>query len=160
MKKLAAAAIVAVFTACAGVTSSVPRASDETAVRDVLNRFVSAWNQHDMDEFAQLFSEDADFVNVVGMRWLGRAAIKDAHVRSHAAQFRNSRLVITDSAVRFLSPDVAVARSTWELNGHLSPDGRAAPTRRGIITNVLKKSEAGWQIVVTQNTDILERPPN
>ncbi|WP_246684898.1 hypothetical protein [Mesorhizobium sp. B2-7-1] len=36
---------------------------------DAAAAFADAWNRHDMDDFAVLFSEDANFVNVVGMWW-------------------------------------------------------------------------------------------
>ncbi|MDX8512638.1 SgcJ/EcaC family oxidoreductase [Mesorhizobium captivum] len=39
---------------------------------DVATAFADAWNRHDMDDFAALFSEDANFVNVVGMWWKNR----------------------------------------------------------------------------------------
>jgi uncharacterized protein (TIGR02246 family) len=127
---------------------------DEAAVNAVLRAFEEAWNRHDMDSLANLFADDADFVNVVGKRWLGRAAIKEAHVATHTTIFRNSHLVVGDTSVRFPKPDVAVARSRWDLTGHTTPAGLAAPPRKGFVTNVLVKSKGKWQIVVTQNTDI------
>lgn len=135
-----------------------PPGRDEEAVKAVVRAFEEAWNRHDMDSFASLFADDADFVNVRGRRWLGRPAIKEAHVASHTTIFKNSRLVMGDTSVRFLKPDVAVARSHWDLTGHTTRAGDAAPPREGILTNVLVKSNGKWQIVVTQNTDIV--PPS
>ena len=132
-------------------------ADDEAAVRSVLRGFEEAWNRHDMDAFARLFTEDADFVNVRGARWIGRPAIKEAHQASHGTVFKASRLSVPETSVRFLKPDVAVARSTWDLVGHTTPTGEPQPPRKGILTNVLVKGDGGWQIVVTQNTDIV--PP-
>jgi uncharacterized protein (TIGR02246 family) len=126
---------------------------DEEAVNAVVRAFEEAWNRHDMDSLANLFADDADFVNVRGRR-LGRAAIKEAHVASHTRIFKNSHLVIGETSVRFLKPDVAVARSRWDLTGHTTPAGQAAPPRKGFVTNVLVKSKGKWQIVVAQNTDI------
>jgi len=34
---------------------------------EVADGFAGAWNRHDMEAFGQLFHEDADFVNVVGL---------------------------------------------------------------------------------------------
>ncbi len=48
---------------------------EKTAVIAVVQHFVDAWNLHDMDAFASLFPEDADFVNVIGQRWIGPEAI-------------------------------------------------------------------------------------
>lgn len=146
---------------CAGALASVPldAADDEAAVKAVLRGFEEAWNRHDMDAFGRLFADDADFVNVRGTRWIGRPAIQQAHTASHAAQFKNSRLRIGDTTVRFPKPEVAVARSVWDLEGHTSPTGEPQPPRKGILTNVLANGPAGWKIVTSQNTDIVTPPP-
>lgn len=138
-----------------GSPVAAAHAGEEEAVTAVVGAFEDAWNRHDMDSLASLFADDADFVNVRGMRWIGRAAIKEAHVATHATIFKNSRLRMQETSVRFLKPDVAVARSLWELTGQTTREGNVAPPRRGILTNVLMKVEGKWRIVVTQNTDIV-----
>jgi uncharacterized protein (TIGR02246 family) len=132
------------------------RSSDEAAVRAVVGGFENAWNQHDMDSLANLFTSDADFVNVIGMRWVGREAIKQAHLASHSAMFKTSTLQIGDTTIKFLKPDVAIARSLWSLSGIVSPKGDLIPSRTGILTHVLVKSDGHWLIAMTQNTDIVK----
>jgi uncharacterized protein (TIGR02246 family) len=130
-------------------------AADEQAVTAVIRAFEEAWNRHDMDSFASLFLDDADFVNVLGSRWIGRTAIREAHAATHATIFKHSRLHMKETSVRFLKPDVAVARSLWDLTGHSTPTGEIAPPRKGILTNVLMKEKGRWRIVVSQNTDVV-----
>jgi hypothetical protein len=60
--------------------------NDEVGVNAVVRGFEEAWNRHDMDALATLFANDADFVNVIGMRWVGRDAIKQSHAASHASK--------------------------------------------------------------------------
>jgi uncharacterized protein (TIGR02246 family) len=128
--------------------------NDEVGVNAVVHGFEDAWNRHDMDAFAMLFATDADFVNVIGMRWVGRDAIKQHHAASHATMFKTSTLKFGDTAVRFLKADVATARSVWTLSGITSATGQLAPTRTGILTHVLERIDGHWLIVLTQNTDI------
>jgi uncharacterized protein (TIGR02246 family) len=128
--------------------------NDEVGVDAVVHGFEDAWNRHDMDAFAMLFATDADFVNVIGMRWVGRDAIKQHHAASHATIFKTSTLKIGDTTVRFLKADVATARSVWTLSGITSETGQLAPTRTGILTHVLERIDGHWLIVLTQNTDI------
>ena len=59
---------------------------------DAGRAFAEAWNRHDMDDFASLFCEDANFVNVVGMWWRNRSEIEAAHRATHATMFRDSQL--------------------------------------------------------------------
>jgi uncharacterized protein (TIGR02246 family) len=128
--------------------------NDDLGVNAVVHGFEDAWNRHDMDAFAMLFATDADFVNVIGMRWVGRDAIKQHHAASHATMFKTSTLKIGDTTVRFLKADVATARSVWTLSGITSATGQLAPTRTGILTHVLERIDGQWLIVLTQNTDI------
>jgi uncharacterized protein (TIGR02246 family) len=127
--------------------------NDEAGVNAVVRGFEDAWNRHDMDAFAMLFATDADFVNVVGMRWVGRDAIKQHHAASHATIFKSSTLKIGDTTLRFLKADVATARSIWTLSG-TSESGQLSPTRTGILTHVIARIDGHWLIVLTQNTDI------
>ncbi len=130
-------------------------------MKAAVQSFVDAWNQHDMDALAALFTEDADFVNVRGTRWVGRSAIREGHAAAHATIFKNSQLGILELSVRFLKPDVAVARWACELTGQTTPAGEAVPPRRAIPTFVMTKTHDRWLIVVGQNTDIVPtvRPP-
>jgi uncharacterized protein (TIGR02246 family) len=129
---------------------------DTSEVTRVVNAFADAWNRHDMEAFAQLFAADAEFVNVVGLWWKGRAEIKQAHEVTHASMFKNSRLTILDTSVRFPLPRFAIARSRWRLEGHVGPEGQALPARTGILVNVLTVDDGNWAIIDSQNTDIVE----
>ncbi len=130
--------------------------ADESEVAQVVAGFAEAWNRHDMDAFGALFAPDAEFVNVVGIWWKGREQIREAHAFTHATMFRDSRLDLLDTQVRFPAPGIAIARSRWSLEGHRDPDGRTLPRRTGILVNVLRRGEDGWSIVDSQNTDIVE----
>src|SRR5438477_12680723 len=103
--------------------------SDRRDIENVVRAFGEHWNQHDMEAFAQLFANDAEFVNVVGLWWKGREEIKRAHLATHATMFKKSRLEIGDVAIRFITSEVAIARSRWALSGHASPSGEMLPQR-------------------------------
>src|ERR1039457_5586894 len=76
--------------------------NDEVGVSAVVHGFEDAWNRHDMDAFAKLFATDADFVNVRGMRRVGRDEITKAHAAVHATIFKTSTLKIGETTIRFL----------------------------------------------------------
>src|ERR1700733_91233 len=130
------------------------QSNDEVGVRTVVDGFEDAWNRHDMSALAMFFATDADFVNVMGMRWVCREEIKNAHSASHATIFKTSTLKLGETTVRFLKPDVATARSVSPLSGQMSVNGQVAPTRTGILSHVLVRTDGRWQIVMSQNTDI------
>ena len=131
--------------------------SDQTAdVTAVVSAFSDTWNRHDMTAFGNLFAPDAEFVNVVGLWWKGREAIQGAHEFTHSSIFKDSRLTFSATEVRFPVKEIAIARSTWLLEGHVAPDGTPLPQRTGILVNVLAWSSGAWRIVDSQNTDIVE----
>lgn len=122
---------------------------------DAATSFADAWNRHDMDDFAALFANDANFVNVVGVWWKNRTEIEAAHRATHETMFRDSRLEGDVSAVVELAPGLASVHYTWTLTGASAPDGSPAGTREGILLLIVKEEQSGWQIKVAQNTDIV-----
>ncbi|WP_243318950.1 YybH family protein [Geothrix paludis] len=130
--------------------------AEAAAVTRVIESFAACWNRHDMNAFGALFSADAEFVNVVGLWWKGRAEIQAAHEFTHQTLFRDSRLTIGEVFTRFPAPHLAIARCRWKLEGHVTPDGAPLPERNGILLNVLRQEGGGWFIIDSQNTDIIE----
>ncbi|XYH98511.1 YybH family protein [Sorangium sp. So ce1128] len=133
--------------------AAAPDAREQQALGEQLaGAFCDAWNRHDMDAFAALQAEDADFVNIFGMWWHGRAEIRKNHVGIHETVFRQSRLTSVRVETRFVTPEIAVVRWAWELTGVLTPDGQPVPDMQGILVHVARREGNRLQIVTTQNT--------
>jgi len=134
--------------------------ADESLVAQIAAQFVAIWNAHEMLRLEEIYAADADFVNVIGMRWKGSARIAQMHVMLHESRMRNTRLASDGLTVRFLAPAVAVAHDTWVLTGDPgAPGWKVGEQRRGILVHVMQKDNAGaWRIAVSQNTDIQDLP--
>jgi uncharacterized protein (TIGR02246 family) len=135
------------------VSAHAQTKSDEAAVRDVPQKFITAWAKHDGHELAKIMSENVDFVNVGG-DWLhGRPDFELYHTRLLSGPFKQSSLKVLDTAVSFLRPDLAVLHWTWSITG----DGMENPTthesRKGIFTMIVERRGADWLVTVAQNTD-------
>lgn len=145
--------------------------TERAAVADIVEGFADAWNAHDMAAFGRLFAADADFVNVIGDRWTGRAVIQKNHAYTHGtipasdrqgvtvvperyAAFRGSTYTFTAIDVRFLRADVAVAHGAWRLEGHAAsgPELTTQP-RAGMMTFLVAREAGVWQVIAVQNTD-------
>lgn len=126
---------------------------DEDAVKANILTFAEAWNIHNANQLAGLFTEDADFVMVLGIWWKGRREIEKNHEELFSTLMRDSRLTFTDTKIKFLKPDVAVAHGTWELIGQQSPEGEKLPPRQGILSCVMTPQNDKWQITALHNTD-------
>jgi uncharacterized protein (TIGR02246 family) len=145
--------ILVFLSALAGPVFSADQNQDETDIRAVAMGLQEAWNHHDMKAWASLFTEDADFVNVVGWWWKGRPQIEKKHTDAHVFIFRESTLSIDEVHTRFLTPQIAVVHVLWSLTGHKNPDGTPGLPRKGIFTQVLQKQSGKWLISAAQNTD-------
>lgn len=119
----------------------------------LVDGFVKAWNSHDMLAFAELFTEDADFVNVAGMWWKGRAEIQAKHQESHATGLKMSSLSALNVSMRPIGSDGVVMHFRWELTGQLDNEGQQMAARRGIMQILAVKRPDGWKIAAAQNTN-------
>ena len=123
-------------------------------VETVVSAVVEAWNRHDMRDYAAQFTEDADFVNVVGMHFRGRPQIEAVHADLHRTIFRNSILRAASTTVRPVDGQVALAHVAWEMTGAEGLPGWNVPDlRKGMMSLVLVRSGDRWLITAAQNTD-------
>ncbi|GJI91697.1 YybH family protein [Duganella hordei] len=153
--------VLALFTTLAVTDLSSARAApsdDELAIQQVESRWQDAWNRHDMTTLSSLFTDDADFVQVNGRRWIGPAEIKKNHALVHEMMFKDSVWTNLKLDIRFLKPDVAVAHQTWGLRGDKNPDGTPRTPREGLFTQVFVKRDGHWLISAAHNTNIAVVP--
>ena len=123
---------------------------------DIPAGFIAAWNRHDMDSFATLFAEDANFVNAIGTHWTSRAEIVKNHRHTHATIFKDSRLSDLGVTVNHVRPDVAVIHWRWQLQGQRDPDGATGDPRDGIFIIIASHEGGEWLVRSAQNTDVLK----
>lgn len=90
---------------------------------DVVSLWERAWNSADADAIADLFADDADFVNVVGLWWHDKASIRDAHAFGFAKMFPDSKMSMAEPHVRHIGTDAAVVQCQWHMVGQVSPAG-------------------------------------
>jgi uncharacterized protein (TIGR02246 family) len=131
---------------------SAAQEAEVAAIRELQARQEEAWNRHDAEAYANLFTDDGDVVNVLGWWWRGRAEIRSRLTEAFAFVFRDSSLTITEVHVRFLDPGIAVAHVRWTLEGAMPPPGTPDPPREGIQLQVLRKEANRWLIASFQNT--------
>lgn len=118
--------------------------------------FAQAWNLRDADALASLFDPDADFVNVTGIWWHDRDAIRKAHAYGLERIFNESTLSIDEARVRRLSDDIAVVHARMTLSGQTPLGAIKAPGTRTTVFSFVVRSHGGrWYCAVAQNTDVV-----
>lgn len=135
--------------------SSSSNQRNETLVQSLVNRLVSAWNQHDAADFASLLTEDGEWTDVIGQTAVGRKEVERMHVHPFASVLGEAILVVKSSRTKWIKHDVASIDLVWESTGHKTPEGKPIPgTRRGMLNLVVKKEGNGiLKIVVGHNVD-------
>lgn len=135
----------------AALTSSEPENPE-----DLPRLFAQAWNRRDPDALADLFEADAEFVNVTGIWWHDREAIRKAHAYGLSRIFADSTLRIMHTRVKWLADGVAVVHARIRLEGQTPVEGVEAPgARSSIFSFVARQGPEGWRCASAQNTDII-----
>jgi uncharacterized protein (TIGR02246 family) len=123
------------------------RELDAEEVDDTIMTMVSAWNRHDIKAWAGCFTQDADYVNVVGAHWQGRRQIEEKQLELHNTALRNSIMRASEWTIRFLSEATCLVHVKWEMWG-TSPKKRC-----GMLTLVLVPVGSGWNVAAAHNSD-------
>ena len=136
----------------ANVVSPLP--SGDESIRAVLQGYRDAWNRHDMRAMAELFDDDAQWVNIVGMYWPGRAAVVAGHEAFHRTFFQTTTIDIAHAEIRELAPSVAIAVTLLKVGAFTPPDGIPRPESDNRLSLVLTKRSGRWRIAHGHNTVI------
>jgi uncharacterized protein (TIGR02246 family) len=125
--------------------------------RELVDAFATALNAADAGAIGALFSEDAEFVNVLGMRMHGRSGIVAGHDWALSGPLRGRE-------VRFDEVDeLAVTGDVTVLHGHCIRERRpdapveGLPDGTSVLAFVTRRAADGWQIVAA--TNVTEAPP-
>jgi uncharacterized protein (TIGR02246 family) len=135
--------LLAVGVVCVAMTIPLgAQQRDETAVRDVVARYMAARESRDAPALERLFTSDADQHTTAGEWRRGRAAVIPGSLES-SKRNAGTRTIRVES-VRFVTPDVAIADGPYEI---VSPAG----TRSMWTTIVLARQSDGWRIAAIRN---------
>jgi uncharacterized protein (TIGR02246 family) len=131
----------------------------EAEINAIIDAHQESWNRHDTDAFLGLFTDDADFVNVLGLHRHRKEELRAEFTFLHRTMMRNSRARMLDRSVRLLAPGVAIAHSTWDMVGVESAPGWSVPdVRRGVLSYVMVERGGAWRIRAAHNTEVAPLP--
>ncbi len=94
-------------TASSAPTTSAESDKDLAAIRAQSVAFVDAFNQRDAKAVAALWTEDGEYIDDAGVKFVGRDAIEKSYVESFAGGSDASLRIVIDS-LRLLSSDTAI----------------------------------------------------
>lgn len=131
-------------------------------VQRIIDDQADAWRRGDGDAWAACFSEDARFVNIMGMSLDGRARIAERHAQMFRTLFLGSVVRVDLESVTEIGPDVLLVRMEHALRGQRAlPPGIVATEPDGTLRTrmlyVLVRDAArdAWLVVAAQNTAVV-----
>ena len=120
---------------------AVPAFAQESAVRDLVQKYVAARDHADANAIESLFTADADQLVSSGEWRRGQDAVVKGTVASSKAE--SGKRTITVETVRFVTPDVAIADGRYEISG--------AQTRKMWTSILCVRTRQGWRISAIRN---------
>jgi uncharacterized protein (TIGR02246 family) len=132
------------FLCCLMVGGIFAQSADESAIRQVVQKYMDARDQNDPHAIEALFTADADQLVSSGEWRKGRPAVVKGTMAS--SQASGGKRTITVTSVRFLAPTVAIA------DGHYDLTGLAGGATRNMWTSIiLSRGADGWRIAAIRN---------
>ena len=159
---ITAVALTFVLASPALADSVKARAADEAAIRKLVAEQTEAWNRSDAAAWSKDFAPEAEFINIVGTVFSGRAEIQKRHAFVFDTLFKGSRTQVTVSRVAFLGNEVAVVDMEHLVTGYGGLPPGVQPTESGVLKTrmryVMRKTGKKWEIFAGQNTDVKPAP--
>lgn len=122
---------------------------DQSAIRDLVKRYVESRETGDPKAIAELFTPDADQLVSSGEWRKGREAVVAGTVASSARE-KGQRRTIELQSIRFVDPGVAIADGRYTLSG-------TTGSRNMWTTIIARRTAEGWRIAAIRN--MLPAPP-
>ena len=136
-------------------------AKDEEAIKAVVAAFDKAMNTKDAAALSNVFNEDGEFTNVIGMTAHGRKPIEQFHRplfegdgTKGIPSFKNAVFKVAETRIRFIRPDVANVDVVWMQTGS-TLDGKDRGLRKGLMSWIATKEGGKWGVAVMHNMDLL-----
>jgi uncharacterized protein (TIGR02246 family) len=121
---------------------------DRRAVEAVVDNWMNAWERRDPDLAVRDYADEMDWTNVFGVTCTSRAELRTVLARmfsqSHVMAGRDT---VVGQDIRFIGPDVALAKTRVERHGQLLATGEPMGTRYTTHLRILVRGEEGWRIV-------------
>ena len=127
---------------------------DEQAIRDIILQMTEGFNKHDAKVATQMYTSDADFVNVRGDKYTGAVEIQQKLKEIFLTRAKQATLKTLNVSVRFVNPDLAIAHVTNELSGLVDSAGLTLPSHQELSVRVFIKENDNWRLTAFHNTMI------
>lgn len=123
--------------------------NNETAVRLLYIKLLACWNNHDAQQYSDLFSEDANVIGFDGSQMNGKQEIKKELTRIFK-EHKPAAYINIIREIRFVSPEVSILRA---VVGMVTPrKSDINPEVNAVQTMIAQKRNGEFFIELFHNT--------
>jgi uncharacterized protein (TIGR02246 family) len=114
-------------------------------LNEVVNRFRDAWNAHDADALARMWTEDGELNHPWGFHAVGRTAVRKLLAEEHAGSMAASRIESVEISKAEEGSEKCIADLALVLSGVRAPHGKTYELRPSLST-MFVRSGGEWLI--------------
>lgn len=119
--------------------------------RDIVTEFAAALNAKDAERLGNLFSADAEFVNIMGMRMRERSGIVAGHAWAFSGPLLGSRVEFDAVEELVVTEDVTVLHAHCVRQRLPDASDSTLPAGTSMLVFVTRRGPEGWQAVAATN---------
>jgi len=126
----------------------------ERLITELFSKYVTYWNNHDMENWGKLFTKDTKFITWSGVMYASNAENIEQHDKAHqmlSKQNQNMKYHLDVLDISLIRDDIAIVYAAWKWED-FKIDNLHTELRTGILTMLLLKEDGVWLIRSTQNT--------
>ncbi len=129
------------------ISSCERKAGDE--FQKVANEFTSAWNNHDLQALANLWTEDGNLITPWAHEYNGKEEIEKHLAKEHSENMKDSHMILLVQNVHFFDPDTAFVDADMTIEGMTVGGEKASPFHDYSIF-VFVKRDGKWKILIAR----------
>ena len=122
----------------------------------LLNQFVTNWNSKDLKLFGSVFTEDAEYIDIVGQIAVGKTDVMEQHRFPFEVVNKIAVFTMDDLYIRTIADNLVMVTGSWVCENSTTPKGDILPTRKGVIQVICRNENNEWKIRLVHNTDLTQ----
>ena len=129
---------------------------DTNDIANLINEFVTVWNKKDAEAFGNLFTDGAEFTDIVRQVARSKSEIIEQHRFPFSVTNKDAVLSVDELHIRAIAPGMILTSCNWEVQNSTTPKGDVLPPRKGVMQVVSGKEGDHWKIQLVHNSDLTQ----
>lgn len=135
---------------------NISRLTSETTneIISLLNDFVTKWNSKNLELFSTVFTDDAEYIDIVGQIAIGKNDLIEQHRFPFEVVNKIAIFSLDNLYIRSVAENLILVTGNWVCENSTTPKGDILPIRSGVIQVICRNENNEWKISLVHNTDL------